>query len=280
MHAFADGGRPSIASHSDPISPEEVTMDLTMCGLLVEHAEEIAALYAEHGNWTDVKDVWFSERCSNRSTRGSSQKIHRVLTSRFKNAPSSLPNPSTLPVLFEACSTKREQAQILYSYLVADDALVRHIVSEYVDRLLAGRTDALDFSNDALVDILDTLEYTDGSSFDYAESTTRRWYEGFRSVMREIGVLESQQTAEGRPPTVDDRSLLVALGFSYEEGGGNWVDAPLGLLYLFQPESRSEELFDRAARTDAWEFIELQRTLKLRPVDETYEWIGGGSDAE
>jgi len=33
-------------------------MDLTMCGLLVERAEELARLYAEHGNWNDVKERW------------------------------------------------------------------------------------------------------------------------------------------------------------------------------------------------------------------------------
>lgn len=273
MHALADGGRSSLTSHFDPISSAEVTMDLTMCGLLVERAEEIARLYAEHGNWNDVKDVWFSERRSNRSTRGSSQKIYRVLTSRFKNAPPSLPNPSTLPKLFESCSTQREKAQILYLYLVTDDPLVRYVVHGYVDRLLGDQVDPLDFSNDTLVELLNTLEYRDGSSFDYAESTTRRWCEGFRSVMREIGVLESQKTTDGTTPTVDDQSLLVALGYSYEEGGDNWVNEPLGLLYLLQPEPRWEELFDRVAKTNAWEFIELQSTLKLRPTAETYGWI-------
>jgi len=31
-------------------------MDLTMCGLLVEQAEELARLYAEHGN-NDIRRV-------------------------------------------------------------------------------------------------------------------------------------------------------------------------------------------------------------------------------
>jgi len=121
MTLVADGSGPPLPSLSRQLSPGDVNMDLTMCGLFVERAEELARLYAEHGNWNDVKERWFDERLSNRSTRGSSQKIYRVLTSRFKNAPTDLPNPSVLPTIFDECQTTRDKAQILYLYLVADD---------------------------------------------------------------------------------------------------------------------------------------------------------------
>lgn len=58
-------------------------------------------------------------------------------------------------------------------------------------RMESGRHEPLDFSDETLITILHSLEYTDGSTFDYADSTTRRWCEGFRSVMREIDVLET-----------------------------------------------------------------------------------------
>ena len=127
MSAVPDGGEkpPSLTR---VFSPAEVNMDLTMCGLLPERAEELARLYEEHENWNQVKEVWFEERRANRSTRGSSQKIYRVLTSRFKNAPASLPNPRDLPTVLDTCATSRDKAQILYLYLVADDALVRYVV--------------------------------------------------------------------------------------------------------------------------------------------------------
>lgn len=254
-------------------------MDLTMCGLLVERAEELARLYKEHGNWNDVKDIWFDERLSNRSTRGSSQKIYRVLTSRLKNAPSSLPNPSLLPTILEDCTTIQDKAQVLYLYLVADDDLVRYTIHEYVARMRKGGVDPLDFSNETLVDVLQSLEFADGTTFDYADSTTRRWCEGIRSVMREVGVLDGQQDLVGTTPSLGDISLLVAMGYSYERGGEDWLQAPTGLLYLFQPESRWEELYDRVADTNVWEFVELHGELQLRPVDGPYGWIdvGGGA---
>jgi len=277
MDVSSDGGRPWVRSLSHQLSPADVNTDLTRCGLLVERAEALARLYREHGNWNDVKDRWFDERLSNRSTRSSAQAIFRVLTSRLKNAPPSLPNPRDLPEILDRCATARDEAQVLSLYLVEDDALVRYVVHEYVSRIERDHREPLDFSDDTLGDILRSLEYADGSAFDYADSTTGRWCDGFRSVMREIDVLGGQRDVVGSPPAVGDIPLLVALGYSYEVGGEDWVNAPRGLLYLFQPEDHWDELFDRAARTDAWEFVELHGDLRLRPTETTYDWATGGA---
>lgn len=278
MDTGPDNVEASLSSLSRRFSSGEVSMDLTMCGLLVERAEELAQLYHEHGNWNKVERVWFEERLSNRSTRGSSRKIYRVLTSRFKNAPSSLPSPHELPSVLRKCTTKRDKAQVLYLYLVTDDNLVRYVVHEYAQRLSENKADALDFSNEALTTILEQFEYADGAAFDYADSTIERWCEGFRSVMREIGVLENQQTVKGEPPSVSEIPLLVSMGYSYEEGGENWFESPIGHLYHFQPENRWQELYDRAANTGVWEYLELHGSLKLRPVDGPYSWVDTEGD--
>ena len=277
MNTLPDGdnGPPSL---SRTFSPQEVNMDLTMCGLLPDRAEEIARLYREHGNWNQVKDIWFEERRANRSTKGSSQKIYRVLSSRFKNAPATLPNPSDLPAVLDSCSSSRDKAQVLYLYLVADDALVQYAVHEYARRLAEDFPEPLDFSNETITSVLNQFEYTDETPFDYADSTTERWCEGLRSVMREIGVLENQQTVVGDPPSLGDTPLLVAMGYSYEEGDEEWFESPTGLQYLFEPSARWEELYNRAAETEAWEFVELHGSLQLRPTDEPYSSITSGGD--
>ncbi|WP_435066694.1 hypothetical protein [Haloplanus sp. C73] len=274
MNALPDGGDgpPSL---SRTFSPEAVNMSLTTCGLLPARAAEVARLYRAHGNWSQVEDVWFGERRANRSTKASSRKLYRVLSSRFKSAPASLPNPRTLPDVFDACSSPRDRAQVCYLYLVADDALVRYVVHEYARRLAADDADALDFSNKTLTTLLNRFEYADGTSFDYANSTTERWCEGFRSVMREIGALESQQTVVGAPPSLGETPLLVAMGYSYAEGGDEWVESPVGLQYLLQPSARWTELYDRVAETAAWEYVELHGSLQLRPTEGPYAWVGG-----
>jgi hypothetical protein len=277
MTLAADGGDSPFSTSSYYPSPNDVTMDLTMCGLLTEQTEELARLYASHGNWNDVRQIWFDERLSKRSTRGSSQKIYRILTSRLKSAPTTLPNPKVLPRLFNDCRTTQDKAQIIYLYLIADDPLVRYIVTEYSIRITQNQQEPLDFSNEVLTRLLGQLEYDDGSGFDYADSTTRRWCEGFRSVMREIGALEGQQSVIGTSPSINDIPLLVAMDYSYTTDD-DWITAPRGLRYLFQAENRWEELFDRVAATDVWEYQELHGELDLRPSDEPYSWITTGGE--
>jgi hypothetical protein len=272
MSALPDG-EDGPASLSRTFSPEEVTMDLTTCGLLPARAEEVARLYREHGNWNQVKQVWLKERRANRSTKGSAQKLYRILSGRFKNAPASLPNARDLPIVLDTCSSSRHKSQALYLYLIINDPLVRYAVHEYIQRLSEDYPEPLDFANETLTAVLNQFEYADGTAFDYADSTTKRWCEGFRSVMREIGVLEGQQTVVGTPPTLGETPLLIAMDYSYQEGGEEWFTSPMGLQYLFQPNARWDELYDRAAETEAWEFVELHGSVRLQPVDEPYSWI-------
>ena len=56
MTPVSDGGGSPLRSLSRRLSPADVAMHLTMCGLLVERAAELARLYAEHGDWNEVED--------------------------------------------------------------------------------------------------------------------------------------------------------------------------------------------------------------------------------
>lgn len=279
MDAASDDDGELVSSLSGQFSPDHVDMTLTQCGLLPGRTEELAQLYRNQGNWNDVKDRWFEERVSTRSTKNSSQNIFRVLSSRLKTSSTNLPRPDTLPTVLNNCVMERDKAQSVYFYLVLDDPLFRYTVHEYISRLLNGHPNPLDFSDAVLTNILFRLEFTDESKFDYADSTTQRWCEGFRSVMREIGVLEDKQATSGSPPPVGEIPLLVSVGYSYEAGGTDWANGPTGLLYLFQPERRWDELFDRVASTDAWEFVELHGDVHLRPTGETYGWTETGGEA-
>ena len=247
-------------------------MALTRCGLLVEKAETLAQLYARHRDWTVVEEKWLNERFDERSTRGSSQTIYRVLSSRFKTAGRSLPAIARLPSVFEQCETARDKAQVLYFYLIEDDPLVKYAVHRYVQRLQNTGVDALDFEQDTVERILSEFHYNDGSEYDYAESTTRRWGEGLRSVMREIAVLETQQSLQGQIPNIGTIPLLVASGFSWETHGDNWLSQPTGWLYLFQTEQYWDSLAERVSDHPNWEASGIHGELRLQPVDGTYDW--------
>jgi hypothetical protein len=272
MNRYTRDGGPGLPSLDSTFSHEAVSMDLTMCGLLVEKADEMARLYATHRDWTTVEERWFEEKRDGRSTRGSSRKIYRVLSSRFKTADSALPSISELPSIFEKCEIDRDRAQVLYLYLVDDDPLVQYTVHRYVQRLQQMDVEGLDLDQDTLENLLAEFHYADGSEYDYAESTTRRWGEGLRSVMREIGVLETQQALQGQIPNVGTIPLLVASGYSWETHGDDWLSQPRGWLYLFQSEQYWDSLAERLSDHPGWEASGIHGELRLQPVDETYSW--------
>lgn len=278
MSIRGDGGDYIVPALDSAFSQEEVSMDLTMCGLLVERAETIAGLYATHRDWTTVENQWFDERIDGRSTRESSQKIYRVLSSRFKTASPSLPAISRLPSVFEQCETERNKAQVLYFYLIEDDPLVKFAVHQYIQQLKRHGVTGLDFGESAVASILREFRYTDGETLNYADSTIYRWGQGLRSVMRDIGVLETQQSVSGQIPNVGEVPLLVASGYSFEEQGTEWLSRPLGWLYLFQQDQHWESLAERVASNPGWKAIGLRGDLRLQPTDETYGWadaVGG-----
>jgi hypothetical protein len=272
MSPRPDGHGVSLPSLDATYTHDEVTMNLTSCGLLVENAEILAQLYAQHRDWTVVEERWLEERFDQRSTRGSSKKIYRILSGRFKTATGDLPSIATLPSIFEQCETTQEKAQVLYFYLLEEDPLVKYVVHRYVDRLVRTGVDGLDFSEEPIHNILNEFHYEDGTEFDYADSTSRRWEEGFRSVMRDIDVLESQQSLQGEVPTLGTIPLLVASGYSWEQHGEEWLSQPTGWLYLFQPEQYWNTLVERVSDHPSWEASKMHGELRLSPTDDTYGW--------
>ena len=272
MTLRTDGNGSHLPSLDSIFSQNEVTMALTRCGLLVEKAEKLAQLYARHRDWTVVEEKWHDERFDERSTRGSSQTIYRALSSRFKTAGGSLPSIAQLPSVFEQCETSHDKAQVLYFYLIEDDPLVKYAVHRYVQRLQNTGADGLDFEQETVERILSEFHYDDGSEYDYAESTTRRWGEGLRSVMRETGVLETQQALQGQIPNIGTIPLLVASGYSWETYGDDWLSQPTGWLYLFQSEQYWDSLAERLSDHPGWEASGIHGELRMQPVDETYGW--------
>lgn len=272
MTLRTDGEGTHLPSLDSTFSRDEVSMSLTRCGLLVDKAETLAQLYARHRDWTVVEQKWLEGRFDERSTRGSSKGIYRILSSRFKTAASDLPAIVRLPTVFEQCETTREKAQVLYFYLLEDDPLVKHVVHQYVSRLREDGVGGLNFEQGVVEQILNEFHYSDGTKFDYAESTTRRWGEGLRSVMREIDVLETQQALQGQIPTIGAVPLLVASGYSWEQNGKEWLSVPLGWYYLFQPEQYWESLVERISDHPAWEANSIHGEMRLQPTGDTFGW--------
>jgi hypothetical protein len=56
MDDLAEGDTDGVGSLDSTFSRDAVSMDLTMCGLLVKQTEQMSKLYAAHRDWTAVED--------------------------------------------------------------------------------------------------------------------------------------------------------------------------------------------------------------------------------
>jgi len=133
----------------------KITMALTRCGLQTERTHEISSLYADELDWTSVKDIWYDERVANRSSRNSSKSLLIAIRARLQSAGEGLPSVPVLPEILDQCRNERDQAQVLFLYLINHDGLARYVVHEYLRRLMKQGPSALDFDTDTVLSILD-----------------------------------------------------------------------------------------------------------------------------
>lgn len=248
-------------------SPESISMDLTSCGLLVDRAEKISRLYAKHLDWNKTKEIWHDSRLGGRGSRHSSQKIFRILKSRFQSAGSELPVIEKLPTIFDLCESHRSKAQILYFYLLETDMLVKYVVHEFIRNMFLAGDDKLNFKSE-LDKILERFRFSNGNPLQYSKSTMNRWGRGFRSVMRKIGVLDSSQSVIGSSPPISDLPLLVSTGYSWRKKGDTWLASPVGWMYLFQPTKKWNPLVKRLSKFDSWCLSEFPGEVQLTPLND------------
>lgn len=252
------------------IPKDEVSMNLTEAGLLVERSQLISEVYAETLDWGKTKEVWHERRLADRGSRHSSQKIFRILRSRFQAAGDTLPSMPQLSNIYSLCSTERDKAQTTYLFLLNADALIQYTLHEL---FLDQGTDKAewDLSRPVILGYLDDFKYKDGSSLDYAGSTKKRWAKGFRSIMKEINVRDSSQSNSGKPPNLGRIPLAVSAGYAWKELGEQWQGCPIGWIYLFQPKNDWEYLFKRLLEEEKWKGREVRNQLHFRPEGDPFE---------
>jgi len=255
----------------------KITMALTRCGLQTDRTHEISSLYADELDWTSVKDIWYDERVANRSSRNSSKSLLIAIRARLQSAGEGLPSVPVLPEILDQCRNERDQAQVLFLYLVNHDGLARFVVHEYLRRLMKQGPSALDFETDTVLNILDEFRDKAGEPLEYSESTQKRWIQGLRSALRNIGVLEGKTETAGQPPKVGDVPLQVAAYYSWAQNGDEWLTKPIGWLYLFQSEEYWEPQSKRLAGYEGWTHHEARSRVWFEPVDDFYTMLAEGS---
>lgn len=255
---------------SGRFSREQISMALTTAGLLPQQTRILAQLYAEELSWEAASERWHQERRAGRGSRESAQKMLKLLRERLNAAGDDLPGLRQLAALLEQEPSVTARAQIVYFYLLNFDNLVRYVLHELLrDQGLDRRE--WNLSSDVLRGYVMSFRYEDGGPLDYAESTLVRWIQGFRSVLHDVGVRKGKYANDGEPPDLADTVLWVAAGYSWHAEGGTWDRAPLGWMYLFQPEATWPSLLRRLTRSAGWERVESPGGVELRPVGDPFD---------
>jgi hypothetical protein len=258
--------REVIPSLEGKLSETDITVALTEAGLLVERTEEIVRLYAEHRSWTKVKERWHEERVHGRGSRDSAQKIFRIVRRRLQSGGGDLPGISALHTSVQECPTEQAKAQLFYFYLVEEDALFKYVLHELLRQQGVDRDEWV-LSPSTITEVLGTFQYSSGDGLGYASSTLHRWAQGFRSVLRDIGVIKEKYDSTGSTPTLDFPPLHVGALYSWNQEETEWTVRPIGWMYLLQPPARQEVLFERLHESNQWSTTRLRDRTVLEPRD-------------
>jgi hypothetical protein len=264
-----------VRSLNGQFSQDETHIGLVAASLDLEQTRAIADLYNDHGDWSTTSNVWLDERHAERLTVEGSRRSFNAIKPRLQEAGGGLPPLRYLPAILDACRKERDQLQVLYCYLVAEDAVVRYVLHEYLRKLHRGSVNDLDFSDDTLVGLLDDFKHEDGEPLDFSDSTKDRWATNFRSALRSIGVIQSRQGTTGEVPTLGDVPLEVAAYWSWHQLGDEWLTNPIGWRYLFQPESFWGPQSQRLQKSTRWTSHESHGRLWYEPVDDFYAALAG-----
>jgi len=270
--------RDTIQSLNGQFSTEETHIGLVAASLDLDQTREIAELYNDSGDWNTTSERWLDERRAERVTIEGSRRSFNAIKPRLQEAGGGLPPLRYLPDILDQCRNQRDQHQVLYCYFVAEDAVFRYVLHEYLIQGGDRGASNLDFSDSQIIGMLEEFQHIGGEPLDWAESTKDRWASNFRGVLRSIGVIDSRQGTTGEVPNIGDVPLEVAAYWSWHEDGDEWLADPLGWRYLFQPEPFWEPQTQRLTKSTRWTSHQAHGRRWYEPIDNFYAALAGQAE--
>lgn len=270
--------RDTIQSLNGEFSTEETHIGLVAASLDLDQTREIAELYNDSGDWNTTSERWLDERRAERVTIEGSRRSFNAIKPRLQEAGGGLPPLRYLPDILDQCRNQRDQHQVIYCYLVAEDAVFQYVLHEYLVQGDNRGASNLDFSDSQIIGMLEEFQHIGGEPLDWAESTKDRWASNFRGVLRSIGVIESRQGTTGEVPNIGDVPLEVAAYWSWHKDGDEWLTDPLGWRYLFQPEPFWEPQTQRLTKSTRWTSHQAHGRRWYEPIDNFYAALAGQTE--
>lgn len=268
----------TIQSLNGQFSTEETHIGLVAASLDLDQTREIAELYNDSGDWNTTSERWLDERRAERVTIEGSRRSFNAIKPRLQEAGGGLPPLRYLPDILDQCRNQRDQHQVIYCYLVAEDVVFQYVLHEYLVQGDDRGASNLDFSDSQIIRMLEEFQHIGGEPLDWAESTKDRWASNFRGVLRSIGVIDSRQGTTGEVPNIGDVPLEVAAYWSWYEDGDEWLTDPLGWRYLFQPEPFWEPQTQRLTKSTRWTSHQAHGRRWYEPIDNFYAALAGQTE--
>lgn len=268
----------TIQSLNGEFSTEETHIGLVAASLDLDQTREIAELYNDSGDWNTTSERWLDERRAERVTIEGSRRSFNAIKPRLQEAGGGLPPLRYLPDILDQCRNQRDQHQVIYCYLVAEDAVFQYVLHEYLVQGDDRGASNLDFSDSQIIGMLEEFQHIGGEPLDWAESTKDRWASNFRGVLRSIGVIDSRQGTTGEVPNIGDVPLEIAAYWSWHEDGDEWLTDPLGWRYLFQPEPFWEPQTQRLTKSTRWTSHQAHGRRWYEPIDNFYPALTGQTE--
>jgi hypothetical protein len=239
---------------------------LTEAGLAVEDTVALCREYARTADWEGVRNLALRENLLGKGSQARTLKLLRAVQRRVMEARPPLAHPLPLARFLAAGCSDAAKAQLLFVLAASEDAALAEGYQRVIVPALTGASRRAPATKE-LIEFLDRQAETRPEVAAWGAPTRRRWAEGFRLVLREVGLLTGKPGQEALNPLVPREEALCFLCHAVAEAGiSGWPilrQQPLRYLLLTDVDAAraARALQDRGWWTFAQsgDFVEFTR---------------------
>jgi hypothetical protein len=249
---------------------------LTEAGLAVEDSSLLCREYAQTGDWQEVRRRALEENLLSKGSQARISKLLRVVERRVIQAGPPLSCPPLLARFLASRAPGAAKAQLLFVLAVREDAALAEAYGTLVVPALTGSARRAPTKPD-IFGFLEQATRSRPEVVRWTQPTRLRWAEGFRLVLREVGMMRgsSRNHEAVQPPVVREETVCFLCHAVADRGVSGWPILRHDVLRLLLP-TEGEAI--RAARTlqdrGWWTFAQNGALVEFRRHHTSLEdWI-------
>ena len=258
----------------EPKSPKsEFTGKLVHCGLVMSETEQLLHYYVDSGeDWSRVRESVLSRNLLGKQSKNRARHIFEVVQHRYKEAPEWLPPTAFVSKFYNASISERAKKQIGLTYVAADDPLLRKMLFTFRNDF---QKEALAPRDTVIIQEMHKVLDRENVDLDWSPSMEQRWAQGFRSILRQVGIIEGIDPGWMRAFNPRPEAFGLLLLWLYEkEGSLRRSLSHKAFDLLLVKDDEIPILLDEGRRRGWWGFSERQGMIETvyEPAS-LEEWI-------